>query len=384
MKHYFLLTLCVPTFIFAQVKIEYGVNISNNLPEELNNSKLHGNIFLHHEKSELLKSKSDLVRLESFYLSSLNYTLNNSKKLLQEEELFFAGEYDFVNPIKGYEFVKRGDTLFERSYPILVSDKIYVQNTVPSINEYGDQNIDADGNFLYYSEPSLLNIYDRLAQISFNETWNIDNKGKFSKTLHYYSLAHPLEREGMILGFAKLPNVLNNSPQKFNPNTLFKSVQYDVFFQYIESESEAIDLIMFPTYYHHLYPLEKLHFLKPLFEGVKSGAIDIYSNNKFDEKGHPIKITDNKLEYISFKEDIPVIDEETGDFAIDNDGNLISRELIIPYTTNDVVGFRFLEEWYLDEKTNTFSKVVKYYAPIFRIMRDGILVGKTPLFWIKN
>jgi hypothetical protein len=81
---------------------------------------------------------------------------------------------------------------------------------------------------------------------------------------------------------------------------------------------------------------------------------------------------------------IPVIEMETGDFSIDSDGNEIYFEISDPYTTNDVVGFRFLEEWYLDEKTNTFAKSVKYYAPIFRIMKDGIILDKAPLFWIKS
>jgi hypothetical protein len=392
MKHYFTLALLLPIFLFAQVKIEYGVNISNNFPDELKSQyQLHGTIYplqgtisLQHEKSELLKSKSELHRLEKFYLSSLNYTLTKPKNLLLEEEHFFDDDYDFVSPKKEYEFTKRGDTLFERGYPILVNDKIYAENDVLSVNEYGDFSVDTDGNEIYTTESYLLNIYDRIMQVKFNETWNIDNKGKFSKTLHYYALVHPFERDGMVLGLNKLPNALNNPLPKVNPKSLFQTFEYDVLFKEIENESVAQELITFPSYYHYLYPLDKLNFLKPLFEGVRAGMIDIYSIDKFDDKGNPIKIIENKLNYLITREMIPEIEMETGDLSIDSDGNEIYVEISSPYTTFDVVGFRFLEDWYLDEKTNTFAKSVKYYAPIFRIMRDGILVGKTPLFWIKN
>jgi hypothetical protein len=271
MKHYFTLALLLPTFIFAQVKIEYGVNISNNFPDELKSQiQLQGNISLQHEKSELLKSKSELLRLEKFYLSSLNYTLSKTKNLLAVEEMFYSEEYDFETPKKEYEFIKKGDTLFERGYPILVNDKIYMETDVPFINEYGDIAVDTDGNEIYTTKSYLLNIYERIMQVKFNETWNIDNKGKFSKTLHYYALVHPFERDGMVLGLNKLPNALNNPLPKVNPKSLFQTFEYDVLFKVIENENDATELLSYPTYFHYLYPLDKSNFLKPLFEGVRS------------------------------------------------------------------------------------------------------------------
>ena len=385
MKHYLFIALCAPIFLFSQVKIEYGVNISNHFPEELKGQQiLQGSIKLQHENSEFLRSKSELHRLEKFYVSSLNYTLGKTKNLLAAEELFFNGDYDFETPKREYEFIKKGDTLFRDGYPILVNDKIYMETEVPHINEYGDVAVDVDGNEVYLLKPYLLNIYDRITQLKFNETWSIDSKGKFLKTLHYYAIVHPFERDGMLLGLTSLPNALNNPLPKVNAKSLFQTFEYDVFFKDIENENDALELLISPSYYHYIYPLEKSNFLKPLFEGVRTGTIDIYSLDKFDLNGNPLKIVDNKSDFLTTKQLIPEIDYETGDLVIDQDGNEVYREISDPYTTYDVVGFRFLEEWYLDEKTNTFAKTVKYYAPVFRIVRYGVLVGKSPLFWIKN
>ena len=51
---------------------------------------------------------------------------------------------------------------------------------------------------------------------------------------------------------------------------------------------------------------------------------------------------------------------------------------------SDLIGFKFIEDWYLDTSSNSFHKEVKYYAPMVYETVEGVITGTKPLFWIKN
>ena len=373
----FLFLFLLINFCWSQnnkVSIIYGVNLAPNChsPE---GDKIFDYISFVKTETEIQKSQNEFYHLEQNYLAGIKYGLDNvelyqnyfNQFRLKGESFLFVGKKDKKQP---YLELKK-DTLFFFMEQLIVQkslykDKIITTDQIFEYDEWGDE--------FYLEKVEFRNIYEMAFSIRFSEEWAINFSGNFSKTIQAYQLAYPHldetdKQHGIMLPVVLVDNTLKNE-------NLFKTVEYDVVFS--SSNTEQVEEYIQKGYFHNIYPNDKKKLLKPIMVGILSGSMDMYYPDKYDEKGNPIKVKQDssKVNLTSFKESIIIEDEW---------GEPIEAEVVYQYSSEDIIGFRFLEDWYVDEKANSFKKKVKYYAPMIYVRNEmGEVMGSKILFWIKN
>jgi hypothetical protein len=365
-----------------EIKIQYGLELVPNHPKN-EHYTISDEVTLQKSESELLKNQDEFITLEKFYLNGINYTFEHLDECSAMLANFNFDNPTFINPKSKEKNVpyltKSGDTtkvnVFSYAKPFLYQNKHCDWVDGYTYDEYGE------GYESKIFEVQELNKI--ISSIKFNETWRINEKGSFTKKIMAYSLGVPaLDRYKVFRGITNLAYVLNNNT--INANNLFKSFEYDVIFSIRQSDEESTYLydeqINSPSYYHFIYPESRKEIITPLVKQISSGEIDIYYMDKLDKKGNPVKVKDEaeKMGLCSIRETI-YMEDEYGDPTV-------ATVVVEEYMASYVVGFRFVEDWYLDEVNNSFYKKVKYYAPLIFIQNDdGYDKEKTKaLFWIKS
>ncbi len=371
-----IITLLVPSLnIFSQNdkhKISYEISIKSET-ESNDNSIFINNL--------------DFVKLEKFYLKCLENSLKNQIKV---DEMIKEYRYETLSfeKLDDTPYLKKsGDTIlykwYKNSYnPTLLDNKFYSVYTQVELDlETGMEKIDQDGNLIYVDQVNLEDIHQSANKIHFNEKWSINNEGKLIKTtegIKFSSIDHSRE------WYLHTPEALINN-EKPTDLVFLKNVCYDVLFNKNPMEEDSD----FP-YLNYLSFEAKKNLINPIFSDVVSGKSEIYHPNAFDENGNFKVISkENVKEYISETyqiEDYSYSEGGWGDYNYDADGNIKMTDYTEFYQNKDIIGLHFVEDWYLDTKTMSFVKEVKYYAPIVNAINhySGESIGYKLLFLIKN
>lgn len=390
----FIITLLAFSFftINAQneVYIQYGLELSPNHPEP-EKYDIADEIILNRESTDLNKSQDDFYRLEKVYLNGLANSIKSISKYNDLFDLFSFEEIEFKVKENILPYLKvSGDTVFNLqlgSYAnwLIANQHVFVK-TVETFDSEGDPIFDAiTGDPVLEEVAEKFNLRDVICEIDFKESWEILKDGTFHKSLKMYSPAVPFYQDEKYLGNIELPWVINGEKKS---KQLFKSVEYDVMIgarPEMEAKRElAYETLFYPNSWFFLYPESRKRILNPMINSVISGEIPIYS---FSEKGLPAEINNDSIKSDLFFESefVETIDED-GDIVYDSKtDNPLLVEVKIFYTSKDVVGFRFIEDWFLDEKSSSFVKDVRFYAPlVYERDENGNISGIKPLFWIKG
>jgi hypothetical protein len=111
-------------------------------------------------------------------------------------------------------------------------------------------------------------------------------------------------------------------------------------------------------------------FIRQIIDAAYSGKLRVY--NYFNEPltAEEVKMIGNRSDTFTFQREYPPYDFYD---------TVIRQRLEM----KDITRIRFLEEWYMDEKTLEFDKKIVGIAPIIRKYDpNGELRGYMPLFWV--
>jgi hypothetical protein len=372
------LILITFTVIFIKNSILHAQNNEHKISYEISikaeNEKNENSIFI---------NNLDFVKLEKFYLKNLDYSLKNIPKYdeIIKEYRFETLSFELLDD---YPFIKKsGDTIFYKWYQnnyntSLLNGKFYSLISQLSIDvETGFEMYDPNGNLIYEEIVILDDIHQVANKIHFNEKWSLNNEGKFLKKIDAFKFSGDDYSQEL---FLIAPEVLINN-EKTSELVFMKNISYEVLFDKNPMEENSD----FP-YLNYLSFDGKKNLINPIISNVVQKKTEIYSPYKFDEEGNFKVIPHDKyMECLSQTFQIDLF-EEWGEFMLDYNGEIKREDVTDFYHNKDIVGFHFVEDWYLDLKTNSFVKKVMYFGPIVKVIDkySGEPMGNKLLFLIKN
>lgn len=290
---------------------------------------------------ELISKIKDTTDYNSTLISVEAYDKNSANLLVA-----FAGKYYYTNQ-NGF------------SPTNTYNKSIITTNQVPVYDyETGQEAIDNDGYTVYRTDTILGSIRNAIEGVNSKEQWIINKKGfckqpKATETIlvgnsdyKYYDLR--------FLGFTQI----NSQKSSWKKKYIFKK---DVAYNYFFFPSILKQNSLFPEEYDQV----KLRDAQSsaINQNEAENLIKFIVNQLF--KGE-FKIRNNQGEEITFNEQLikdvsllAVVDQETGEFSVDENGDPIYEKEYVTYLPKDFAGIHFIEDWYFDAKKVGFFKKVK-------------------------
>jgi len=150
---------------------------------------------------------------------------------------------------------------------------------------------------------------------------------------------------------------------KSDSKILTERIQYDVL---IKSPDPEYD-----WWVQNLEGPKREYLIKNLIDAAYSGNIDVY------DYYFNTLLTSNEVKNIGFKRDTLTFQRPDPPYELYD--TVVEQKLDI----REITKIRFLEEWYMDEKTLEIEKMVIGLAPLARNYDEkGEFRGYMPLFWI--
>ena len=247
---------------------------------------------------------------------------------------------------------------------------------------------DENGDLVYEIDTNTID-YRNIHKIEFIEDWYFDTltlsikkdvKGAIPQALinHYDHsekkrlYLHKFKGKGFEKSISNV-NIKNISVKLYKTNLQKEEKDY-----LIKNEKDPLNL-----FGQDSSTTEKIY--TNYFNKCKTN-LDFYGflNYAFDE----LKLINDSLYngYNSIIESIPVFDEETWEELYDENGNAIYDETITPYSSKNIIGTHFFEDWHYDYSNNVFTKTVNYSAPVvcFYNPDEGEIVGIKQLLFSKK
>lgn len=218
--------------------------------------------------------------------------------------------------------------------------------------------------------------------ISFTETWQYAD-GNFIKNVVHAGLLRDLIRNGDLMGM--YPFILfecfeKGSKEGVDYNAFAEDVVYDVLFNSGESSPERMQQLLYATDANgYMSAADKFEIMSALISDIEKGKIKVH---EYDQKllaqfGQEVGSEQFIADFNRFKE-CSVQDLETGEITV--------VQTVEPILLKDVVGFRFIEDWFLPNSGFGIQKEVKGLAFLVKKYDgEGNVVGAEPLprFMIK-
>lgn len=277
------------------------------------------------------------------------------------------------------------------------NDSIYEIIDLPSYDEQGEWIMDENGDLITKAQKVKFSADSVVKGIKIIEDWNYDDQ-KFIKTSKIISIwnvthddqLHPIKKERynfhVPVGNNKRTKVIpfmNDFSYDFllYPQWILKDIIKDSMdlksndYEYRKHREESTK--KFDIKSHNLNQYE--------FSKLTQSIIKDCQENKLmllDLTGEKIKYDSSLLSYYS---STPTYDTMTGDYVYDKNGNIIYKKQTNYYSMNDIIGFRFYEDWHLDKKQFNIIKKVNAISLIAYTFDDnGSITGyKTIPFKIK-
>jgi hypothetical protein len=230
------------------------------------------------------------------------------------------------------------------------------------------------GDFTETAVENIENLYQYMVALRFIELWDYDvTRGRFKKNVEYLGLDEAaMTEEGDFKGLRPM-FMFKTYPSKRGLKDpimmLGKNIMNDVLFDRYATGDGYCGLQNISNSYNYIEPNEKYKLLMDLLEGVRNGNHPVYESSEmlFDRKEKPM----TKAAYFkSFELSDKVFTEdiETGDLT----------EVTVNYNVelSDIIGLKFVEDWYFDPNKFVFCKRVKYIGLLENAFsEDGTLIG---------
>lgn len=319
------------------------------------------NGFVTHIKNE--KEISNYVDVFSMFPESpggLEITVTSTK------ELSMLGAYYF-DP-QGYTLTYDGTSVNNDSTWFIKGDEInmgkdYIYVEDIETGEFEEQIVD-----------NISNLYENILALRFVELWDYDAlRGRFKKDVQYLGLDEAAFVEDYMYRGLRPLFMFKTYPSKRglkDPTMLLgENVMNDVLFDRHMTEDGYCELANISTSFNYIEPTEKYKLLMGLLEGVRNGNHEVYETNAmlFDRKAVPMT---KEAYFNSFKVQETILTE---DF---DTGELIESQIEYTVEMSDIIGLKFIEDWYFDANKFVFYKKVKYVGLLETAYSDdGSVIG---------
>ena len=133
------------------------------------------------------------------------------------------------------------------------------------------------------------------------------------------------------------------------------------------------------VFYYPVSPInDRMNLITVLMEAIKEGSLTAYGNATVDDEfKSPMSLSE--VENIGIEGDAmeitEIYDDDIEDYVIDTTYN--------EFNQNDVYGYKVKEEWYFDKQRSVMDVRIIGLCPVMQKKdRNGIVIGKTSLFWV--
>lgn len=262
-----------------------------------------------------------------------------------------------------------GDWLIKDGEVNLGRDTIYVEDL-------------ETGEFIEEPVMNTRGLYEFMSSLRFIETWNYDYlRGRFKKNVKYLGLMEAkFDETGEYKGSAPfLMFETNPSKRGISDSKLLlkENVMTDVLIDRNACDDGTAELTKTAVAYNYIEPTQKYELLLALFEGVRNGNNSVckMEDMVFDRKETAIT-KDAFFAMYSEKETIYTEDIETGE--------LYEEQIDYTVTLDEIIGFKFVEDWYFDTTRFIFFKKVKYVGLLeYAYDEMGTMIGSKCRGFIK-
>lgn len=216
----------------------------------------------------------------------------------------------------------------------------------------------------------------------FTEFWTFDNRsGAFTKEVKWLSLwTHVFGWPKKYRGDHPLLN-LRTENNTGSWELLMQDIRYDVFFdEWNQRDNFALQELMGEGYstYNYISTENRALLLRRLLQSIESGTLTALDPELF-ESGQEVSLdvdqVFSRLDDIDSIGTCPYPPYEEKYFIVHNYLRL-----------DQIIGLRFIEDWYTDPKDFAFHKAVKIFA-LLRTDYDhntGQMKGYTPVFYLRT
>ena len=204
---------------------------------------------------------------------------------------------------------------------------------------------------------------EAIAGVGFIEEWEYDkDKGQLNKDIKYLSLLN-VKRDSWDGSVRGLQFLFTFPVGKFSKRfvsadgLIKKEVEYDVLFNrdfWVGEEGQVVfGMARTPFADGFIEASDRYAMLLDMIQGVKTGALSIYNYNPIDFRSDRLSKAVNAdfFKAAVVQDTVYMENLETGEL----EEEVVSYEL----TMEDVVGFRFYEDWYIDPDHFGMYKRVK-------------------------
>jgi len=212
--------------------------------------------------------------------------------------------------------------------------------------------------------------------LAFTETWQYSD-GNFIKNVIHAGLLRDMIRNGDLLGmqnFILFECFANGTREGVDYDVFAEDVVYDVLFNSGESAPERMQELLYATDANgYISAADKFEIMSAIFADLDKGKIKVHT---YDQKlaaqiGSEVG-PEQFIEGFNHFEETYVEDSETGE--------KLMTQTVEPILLKDVVGFRFIEDWYLPSAGFGIQKQVKGLTFLVKTLDDqGNIIGTEPL-----
>lgn len=370
----------------VSVKIDYGVFIKQpeqNVKHTYNRSYSVLSAPLNEKETrhivtsflQYLQSKDKIINKLSSNRSSGGYF-----NAVQAAEAFSSEDYELLmNGSFLVENKSRYQQLINLKDSIKISANRYIKNRqLVEIDSSLAKTPDGElMETIFYINESLDSI---VSGVTFYETWCFDaQKGIFRKDIHDFGLArsYPYPINGYEKTIWGLKQLFDFEMPEYNQKNITKSylfkenVVYDVRFdgkEYIKHvyDEGLIASLILSKFEYYIVPSEKHKLLFMLFKSIKDGNCQVFATDKND------KPTDEKIELADLQTCVFTTDTiQTKVFDNEEEQMEIIRAEK-EFSLDDIIGFTFYEDWYLDVENFGLYKDIKGISLIIKMENPDI------------
>lgn len=225
-------------------------------------------------------------------------------------------------------------------------------------------------------------LYDHLCQLRFLEMWDYDYlRGRFNKEVKYLGLQKAtFGEEGEFRGAVPFLTLATNVAKRglSDPKALLKAnVMTDVMVDRYACEDGISALARTSDAYNYIEPSQKYELILSLLEGVRNGNTPAVAMNDM-----VFSRQERRIGKEAFFDLYRMVDT----FYTENleTGELEPQVIAYSVTLEDIIGFKFVEDWYFDTTRFIFYKKVKYVGLLeYHRNEEGELLGTKCRAFIK-
>ena len=230
-------------------------------------------------------------------------------------------------------------------------------------------------------EPKIImsedDVYKKMCGAGFIEEWNFDkNKGSLEKEIKYLSVSKAVfdQISGDYRGLKPLFAFKAGQFNRRNIGELRlirKDIEYNVLFNrdfnFALEGGEMDGMVLTSDAGGYIEPSARYQFLISIVDAINSGQLKVYDYDgiKFKESKAKLLTRDDFFNRLSKKDTVYAEDIFTGKM----------QEVVVETETelSDIIGLRFIEDWYMDYANMSMYKRVK--GIVFLTEKKDILTG---------